>query len=101
LKYDLDFDNYNDLIFRRNRRIQTQGVSMPLILTLLVLPDEQETWLELNPEKDRFCMNGALYWYYPDEGLDFTKNLSSQRIAIPVTNKIDLSFFKNSFNLFF
>lgn len=101
LKYDLDFDNYNDLIFRRNRRVQTQGVSMPLVLMLLVLPDEREKWVELDSEKDRFCLNGALYWFYPDESLDFTINLSSQRIAIPIANKIDLLFFKNSFNLFF
>ncbi len=101
LKYDLDFDNFNDLIFRRNRRSQTKGVSMPMILVLLVLPDEQENWLELHTDKDRFCLNAALYWFYPEENLDFTPNQSSKRIEIPLANKIDLEFFKNIFNLFF
>lgn len=101
LKYDLKRDNFNDLIYRRDLRKGAMNTSMPLILVLLVLPLEPKNWIELNPEHSHYCLNGDFYWFYPDDVLGFTKSVSTQRISIPVKNRIDLEFFQNIFNLFF
>lgn len=101
IKYDLAADNYNDLLFWRGQKAEGTHSPMPTVLILLVLPDKQEEWLDVDFDSNHFCLNTELFWFYPSESDDFTRNTATQRISIPLSQKIDLDFFRNVFNLFF
>ncbi len=101
LMYDLKRKNYDDLIFRKNLWNEPMYSVAPLILILLVLPDENRKWIEVDLRQQLYQLRGLFYWYYPDEQEDFSTNKNRQRIKIPTANKIDLGFFDNIFNLFY
>jgi len=101
IRYDCDVKNFNDLIYRKNKSLETNFIAMPLILVLLVLDQDEKNWLTVNLESDRSCLNGKFYWYYPSPDETFSEKKYAQRLRIPKENSVDLNFFKNIFNLFF
>jgi hypothetical protein len=85
VKYDLEAKTFNDLVYRRNSNAQT-----PLVLVLLVLPDNKDEWLTITP--DELIVRRAAYWYMPPEGTAATPNVATTRIELPTANAVDLSF---------
>lgn len=101
LVFDLKAKNYDNLIFWKNHwNLQSRGTA-PLILILLVLPEQIKDWFEVDLTEKKYTLNGLFYWYYPDKNADFTDNKYLQRIKIPHKNKIDLDSFNKIYNLFF
>lgn len=75
LTYDLDVDTYNNLRIR--------SVGCPRILVVLVLPKEEENWLNQSPEE--LSIQHSAYWFSL-EGAPPTPARRSIRVAIPVAN---------------
>lgn len=75
VKYDFDADTYNYIARRINRKNST-----PLILLLLVLPENANEWLNIS--EDSLILKKACYWYKTGKS-DFTENKNSTRISIP------------------
>ncbi len=69
--YDLKVKNYNDL--RSDR-------SNPIILGLLILPEEESTWV--HNDIDRLLIKKCMYWLYLKGFID-TNNTTTVRIPIP------------------
>lgn len=90
LKYDLESKTYNDLVDR-----QSSGFLTPLILILLVLPDDPELWLTISTEE--VILRRSAYWYQPPVGSERTSNTHTVRIEVPLQNKIGLAFFPDLF----
>jgi hypothetical protein len=89
LKYDLEAKAYNDLIVRRD-----SGIA-PLILVLLVLPDNSDEWITVTP--DELIVRRCAYWFVPPAGAEETNNTETVRIMIPFANAIGLSFVEDRF----
>lgn len=91
--YDLKVKNYNDLVIRK-----TRGV-IPLVLIVFILPVDTQDWV--NVSDTALLLKKYAFWFYPEEDNVLTDNITTKRIFIPVTNKIDLEFFNNIFNRFY
>lgn len=89
LKYDLEVKTYNDLIER------FEMGNAPLVLILAVLPDDRESWAQIN-ELD-LNLAQRVYYFYPDSDMEVSENESTVRIQIPLENKIDIDFFQSIF----
>lgn len=75
--YDLEAKTYTDMIRRRE-----QEGAIPLVLILLCLPPERESWLSISEEM--LIMKKCCYWYFVEgEPSDNTRTV---RIRIPTTN---------------
>jgi hypothetical protein len=85
VRYDLEVKTYNDLVYRRN-----SGALTPLILVLLVLPDDPDQWLSVTAEN--MIVRRAAYWFLPPLGAEPTENVATIRIHIPNGNAVDLGF---------
>lgn len=72
LVYDLDADNYNDLV-----RVD---IGMPRILILYVLPEERDEWLNIS---DNEAIMKRCAWWCSLKGLAPTTNERTRRIRIP------------------
>jgi hypothetical protein len=84
LKYDLKSKNYNDLVARKPGKCIS-----PLFLILFVLPDDQNTWINLDPST--LVVNGSAFWYFAKDGDAMVENeSSSKRIEIPLANRLDM-----------
>ena len=94
IKYDLEAKNYNDLIDSLH-----SNSSVPLLLVLMVLPDEVESWVEVREHE--IALTKCAYWYRPNISEPITENVSTKRIYIPATNKLDLNFIGQQFANFF
>lgn len=94
IKYDLEVKNYNDLI----RSVHSNS-STPLFLVLMVLPDEIDSWVEVR--ETEIALAKCAYWYRPTTSDSLSSNVSSKRIEIPKSNKLDLSFIGQQFANFF
>lgn len=70
--YDLDKDNYNDLI-----EVNTMN---PQILILVALPSNPDEWLDISPER---MIIKRCAWWCSLRGLKETNNSSKKRIRIP------------------
>jgi hypothetical protein len=90
IAYDLEVKNYNDLIHRRD-----SGALTPLILVLLVLPDEPAEWLTVTA--DNMIVRRAAYWFVPPPDATATDNAATIRIHIPTANTVDLTFIEQRF----
>ncbi|MEK7255259.1 MAG: DUF4365 domain-containing protein [Bacteroidota bacterium] len=99
ISYDLDVKNFDDLIFRRNWRKTSKAETTPLILVLLVLPEDKNEWIQFSTDKEKATIGGSLFWFYPPDELDYTKREFKTRIRIPVENKFNLDFFEDVFRL--
>lgn len=97
IKFDLKIENYNDLIRRRNSLMKVVGGHIPMVLIVVVLPENEKKWLE--QKEQGILMRGNAYWFYPDEDMLYSINNSSKRIEIPLKNKVNLDFFDFIFKL--
>ena len=92
IRYDLEADNYNDLIKRL-------GGITPLILILFVLPDDNNHWVELAATELR--LRRQAYWFRPAPGSAMTNNSSTIRISIPKTNILSIDCFDTLHSQFY
>lgn len=77
--YDLEAKTYNDL--------QDPDAGEPRFLVLLVLPEDQDEWLNITEEQ--LSLRRCVYWHSL-KGQPFTTNTSTIRIRIPRTNIFDV-----------
>lgn len=98
LKFDLAVENYNDLILRRESLKSLAGGHTPLFLIVFFLPENNLDWLQLD-DKGMF-LGGSAFWYYPPEESEISTNIGTQRIKIPLGNRVNFDFFDNVFNLY-
>jgi hypothetical protein len=77
LIYDLEVDNYNDLVERSE-----DERAMPLLLILMCLDPSENNWLEVDSES--LLLRKCSYWFQVDSS--FSDNVSTKRIAIPAKN---------------
>lgn len=80
--YDFDAETYNYLCQRAENKYTT-----PIILLLLVLPEDESEWLSVSPEQ--MILKKACYWMKIDG--NFTKNKETRRIEIPQKQLFDVS----------
>ncbi len=95
-KFDLEVKNYNDLV-QRKELFADRVSNIPLLLAVLVLEPEMSKWVVTKGQKT--SIGGAFYWFYPSENLEMSDSKSTQRIEIPVKNRISMSFFDRMLNL--
>jgi Domain of unknown function (DUF4365) len=81
--YRLDVKTYNDLVFRK-------GGYTPLILVLLVLPDDPDHWLNVTPSE--LMIRRGAYWYIPDDTAKVALG-AKKTIRIPEGNLLSVDFF--------
>jgi hypothetical protein len=86
LKFDLNLNNFNDLVWRREHLRQVRGSRIPLALVLVVLPDDPAIWLKVSNDAESLIFGGKAFWFYPDEDQLPSKNRFHQRIGIPLKN---------------
>jgi Domain of unknown function (DUF4365) len=98
-KFDLESKNYDDLIFRKNNRLVEGNETNPLILVVVVLPEEKEEWIKIYKDEGLTLLGGTMFWFYPEVNDGFTNNIVSKRIHIPSENQLDLDFFLKIFSL--
>jgi len=79
--YDLDADNFNDLVRRR-------GSLIPLLLVVLHLPDEEAEWLTLSP--DQLVTKRCCYWFSAAPTDTETTNTETKAVLLSNTNRLDL-----------
>lgn len=80
--YDLEAKNYNDLIYRK-----VNNSPIPLVLIVVILPSSKQNWLEI--QQDVLMLRKHAYWYEPNSTTP-TGNSTSQRINIPIENKLSI-----------
>lgn len=93
IKYDLEAKSYNDLVER-----QSNGTA-PLILILVVLPNDQNQWVNIDTTELRLRKHA--YWFAPPIGATQTSNGSTIRIEIPKINMLDIDCFNNLHQQFY
>lgn len=79
ITYQLKVKNYNDLCMPS---------SMPSILALLILPDNEEDWVNWSPKE--LMLNGCMYWMN-FQNCEKSNNDSHISVKIPKTNLINCS----------
>lgn len=82
IKYDFDADTYNYLRTRTDQKHTT-----PVVLLLLVLPQDENEWL--NVSQEALILKKACYWAKITG--NFTQNSSTTRIEIPKSQLFDVS----------
>jgi hypothetical protein len=82
ISYDLSVATYNNLV----RRIQANH-TIPLVLALFVLPDDEQEWLSLGPTE--LTLRRCAYVWRPAAGAPLSANEHTQRIHIPLGNRVD------------
>lgn len=92
IKYALESKNYNDLVVRANEG----GICMPLILCVVVIPNDECDWYSLT--EDALILRRCAYWYRIEPGTLETDNTSNITITIPKTNRVSDDFYNDIFN---
>lgn len=92
IKYNLEVKNYNDLIDRFNEI----GSIIPLILIVVILPENKDEWLSLT--LDSLIFKKCAFWYQIPSGATHSTNKSKSVIIIPKSNQVDLNFFDEQFS---
>lgn len=80
ISYKLKAKNYNDLC---------TPSTTPIILGLLILPEDSGSWVQLRPED--LLIKGRMYWADFSSSIR-TDNLSSVSVNIPKNNVVDQAF---------
>lgn len=84
IKYRLKSKNYNDLVEQRY-----QVVSNPLILIVVIFPEEMENWLKLN--KENLLLFAKAYYYMAEDDSTLIENEDSTKtILLREENRIDI-----------
>lgn len=92
IKYDLEVKNYNDLIVRANEN----GIIIPLILAIFIIPDDMDEWITLHDEE--LIIRKCAFFYEIDPAAAQSTNANTIAIEIPKSNRIGLDFYTNIFN---
>lgn len=92
IKYDLEAKSFNDLVDRADD-------VAPLILVLMVLPDDKNKWL--NVRNHEIALAKCAYWYLPDDGATYSDNGRTTRISIPRINALCIDFIDNKFKEYY
>ena len=79
LKFDLKVKNYNDLVY------YTQNYR-PAYLFLVVMPDDEERWLEYT--EGELILRSRCYWYTHPFGTAASNNSRTQVVQIPENQMI-------------
>lgn len=84
VKYKLKSKNYNDLVEQRQ-----QISDNPLVLFVIIFPDEKEKWLHLN-EKE-LLLTVEIYYYLVEDNASLLDNEESTKtILLKKENKVDV-----------
>ena len=75
--YDLRVENYNRLIIEDD---------VPRVLIVYLMPEDEDQWLTQN--EDELCLRKCSYWVSL-MGSQYSRNLSTQRITVPLANLFD------------
>ncbi len=78
ITYSLKVKNYNDLC---------KKTTTPIILCLLILPEEKEQWVTQTPEE--LTLKHCMYWVSL-QGMSETKNSTTCDVKIPKTNILNV-----------
>jgi len=89
LKFDLKVKNYNDLVY------YTQN-SRPMYLFLIVMPDDEERWLEYT--EGELILRSRCYWYTHPLDTVASSNSRTQVIQIPENQMIKKETFTQLLN---
>lgn len=92
LKYDLEVKNYNDLIVRAAEN----GVIIPLILAVFIMPENKNEWVEIMPEQ--LILKKCAFWYKIPQNRTISNNESTVTLEIPKINKISMDFYSEQFS---
>lgn len=91
IKYALQVKNYNDLI----RRANESGICMPLVLCVVVVPDDKKDWYSINPNE--LIIRKCAFWYKIPDGMKESTLKSNITITIPKTNIVTATFYDDLF----
>jgi hypothetical protein len=91
IRYVLEVKNYNDLIVRANEN----GICMPLILCVFIIPNDRNDWFTLNPTE--MIIRKCAYWYKVPSGEELSKNTTNITIEIPKKNIVSTNFYDEIF----
>ncbi len=98
LVFDLEVENFNDLVQRRKDLTSTVGGHTPLVLIVLVMQKNKKEWVK--KEDGELTLRGKAFWFYPSLEIEMSKRKNTKRIFIPLENEVNLPFFDFVFNLF-
>ena len=84
--YDLRVEDYNRLILADD---------LPRALILYLMPDDETEWLVQS--RDELCLRHCAYWVFL-MGKPHSRNTSTERVAVPMANMLDLAGLHNMFN---
>lgn len=76
ISYNLESKTYNDLITRKNN-------SKPLVLIVVLLPENQSEWLEV--DENNLILRKSAFWYVPEDDI-LTKNSYTITIRLEKQN---------------
>ena len=77
ITYKLKVKNFNDLCM---------AATMPSILALLILPEDENEWVNWSPEE--IILNGCMYWVNL-QSCDNSENAGKVSVKIPKTKRIN------------
>ena len=82
VKYQIENKTLNDIVQANIIK------STPVILILLILPEEESIdWVSINEDDIRFHKN--LFWFHTDSTTEKANEKSKTTIRIPLTNRLD------------
>lgn len=84
--YDLRVENYNQLIVSDDA---------PRVLILYLMPNEREEWV--SQSESELCLRKCAYWKSL-MGMDLSRNESTQRVEVPLTNIFSSDGLSDMFN---
>lgn len=84
VKYKLKSKNYNDLVEQRQ-----QISDNPLVLFVIIFPDEKEKWLHL--DENKLLLTVEIYYYLAEDNASLLDNEESTKtILLKKDNKVDI-----------
>lgn len=97
LRFDLPVKNYNDLVYRARLRQISKGTHIPLVVVLIILPQQPESWVFVPDSLDQIILAGRAFWFKIQPDARPSRNKFFQRITIPLGNQLT----PENFALFF
>jgi len=95
IKFRLKGRNYFHLI-ERYKKWKSEKYT-PLLLIVLVLPNDKKRWLSLDAQNGGLTIGGKAYWYLPSEKDKASLNTTQKTISISTKNQVSLNTFKQLF----
>lgn len=95
LKFRLKGRNYYHLV-ERFQKWKSEKYT-PLLLIILVLPNDETNWLTLNTKIGGLTIGGKAFWYLPSETDTASLDITQKTISISSKNQVSLDTFKQLF----